>query len=192
MYRFVRGFAALVLKSCYRFQVEGIEKLPEGGFVVACTHMGWLEIVALGVATPQPIHYMAKIELFRFPLTAWFLKKLNSFPVNRQNPGPSSLKTPIRLLKQGKVVGIFPSGTRTSESVPLKRGAAYLAEKAGVPLVPAVYMGPTTLKWKDLFRRKPMTLRFGEPILLDNDRVANQVGVLEKLNERMELFKNDG
>jgi 1-acyl-sn-glycerol-3-phosphate acyltransferase len=189
MYSFIKNIATLILKIFYRMRIEGVENVPaEGGFVLACTHTGWLDIIALGVCTPRPIHYMAKIELFKMPLVAWFLSKLNSFPVNRDNPGPSSLKTPIRLLKKGEVVGIFPSGTRTKESVPLKRGAAYLADRAQVPIVPAVYEGPEALRWGDLFKGKKIVIRFGEPIAPDNEESDRQQSLLTRLNERMEIL----
>ena len=80
------------------------------------------------------------------------MKKIHAFPVDRENPGPSSIKTPIKLLKEGKIVGIFPSGTRTSEDVPLKRGAVTIAQMGKAPLVPAAYKGPST--GKALFKRE--------------------------------------
>lgn len=134
---------------------------------------------------------MAKIELFKIPLVAWFLGKLNSFPVNRDQPGPSSLKTPIRLLKKGEVVGIFPSGTRTKESVPLKRGAAYLADRAKVPILPAVYEGPESLRLGDLFKGKTIVIRFGELIAHEQEDGDRQKALLNCLNERMEFLAGE-
>lgn len=192
MYSFVKFIAYVILRTFYRFTIVGKEKVPtEGGFVLACTHMGWLDVVALGAASPRPIHYMAKKELFSKSLVGWFLKKLNSFPVNRENPGPSSLKIPIRLTRQGNVVGIFPSGTRTHEDVPQKRGAVYIADKGKVPVVPAAYWGPESIRLKDLFRRKKMAIVFGEPLLLAeyNSKEA-QTELLDQLNIQMkELTK---
>ncbi|TCS95794.1 lysophospholipid acyltransferase family protein [Hazenella coriacea] len=187
MYRFVCFVAKVILHSFYRFTIVGKEKVPaQGGFVLACTHMGWLDVIALGAASPRQIHYMAKKELFSKPLIGWFLKRLNSFPVNRENPGPSSLKTPIRLTRQGNVVGIFPSGTRTHEDVPQKRGAVYIADKGKVSVVPAAYWGPESIRFKDLFRRKKMVIVFGEPLMLSefNSKEA-QTELLDELNDKM-------
>lgn len=64
--------------------------------------------------------------MFQNTLIGWFLKKMHAFPVNRENPGPSALKIPLKLLKENKVVGIFPSGTRTDEEVPLKEARLQL------------------------------------------------------------------
>lgn len=161
----------------YRFRVEGKEHLPTtSGYVIACTHTGWLDVLVLGVSIyPHKVYYMAKKELFENSFLRWFLTKLQAFPVNRENPGPSSLKIPIRLLKKGEVVGIFPSGTRTTtqEDVPLKRGATYLSKKANVPLVPAIYQGPSSIKLKDLFKKKDIVVRIGEPIDPQHEDLLN-------------------
>ncbi|SFJ41036.1 lysophospholipid acyltransferase family protein [Thermoflavimicrobium dichotomicum] len=166
MYRFAAVIVSTFLKLFYRFKVVGRENLPaSGGFVIACNHTGWLDILSLAIGIlPYQVNYMAKKELFTNRFVAWFLSKLKSFPVDRDNPGPSSLKVPIRLLRNGEVVGIFPSGTRTQEEVPLKRGAVFLSEKAKVPLVPAIYVGPPAIRFRDLFRRKKILVLIGQPL----------------------------
>lgn len=73
-------------------------------------------------------------------------EKLNAFPVDRENPGPSTIKVPRKLLKEEKVIGIFPSGTRTTNQVPLKRGAVTIAAYSNVPIIPAAYTGPNNFK----------------------------------------------
>src|SRR5690625_983031 len=126
MYYFAGYLLKFLLSIFGRLKVYQKENLRKNssGYVIACTHTGWLDIIWLGIAIlPLQIHYMAKIELFNNKLVKWLLETLNAFPVNRENPGPSAIKIPRRLIKEGKIVGIFPSGTRTSENVPLKRGA---------------------------------------------------------------------
>ncbi|GAB1798008.1 1-acylglycerol-3-phosphate O-acyltransferase [Priestia megaterium] len=141
------------------------------GFVIACSHKGWVDVVALGAAVlPHQIHFMAKKELFNHILTSNVLKKLNAFPVDRNNPGPSSIKIPIKLAKEGHIVGIFPSGTRTEEDVPLKKGAVTIASMAKVPIVPAVYKGPANVK--ELFSKGPLVISFGKPIYLGEDKLT--------------------
>jgi 1-acyl-sn-glycerol-3-phosphate acyltransferase len=74
------------------------------------------------------------------------LRKLNAFPVDRANPGPSVLKSPSRLLAQGEIVGIFPSGTRIEEKTALKQGAITIVSRSKVPIIPAAYVGPNSFK----------------------------------------------
>lgn len=158
---------------------------------MACTHVGWLDILYLGLAVwPREIHYMAKEELFRNKRIGAFLRKINAFPVNRSNPGPSSLKIPFQLLGKGEIVGIFPTGTRTTEEVSLKRGAVTIAARSGGLVVPCAYSGPSSIKFSDLFRRKRAVISFGKPISCkiegtkeEAEQLRNEL--LLRLNEEM-------
>lgn len=164
-------FAGYVLKFLFSLfggpiKVYQRENLPErSGYIIACTHTGWVDIIWLGISIlPNKIHYMAKKELFENKALKWLVETLNAFPVDRENPGPSSIKIPTKLIKEGKIVGIFPSGTRTNENVPLKRGAVTIANYAKAPIVPAAYVGPNN--FKEFFQFKRPRIIFGEPIYL--------------------------
>ena len=172
MYNVVAHTCKFLLKRRGKLHVRNREYLPmDTGFVIACSHKGWVDVVALGAAVlPHQIHFMAKKELFNHILTSNVLKKLNAFPVDRNNPGPSSIKIPIKLAKEGHIVGIFPSGTRTEEDVPLKKGAVTIASMAKVPIVPAVYKGPANVK--ELFSKGPLVISFGKPIYLGDDKLT--------------------
>lgn len=164
-------FAGYVLKFLFSLfggpiKVYQRENLPDrSGYIIACTHTGWVDIIWLGISIlPNKIHYMAKKELFENKILKWLVETLNAFPVDRENPGPSSIKIPTKLIKEGKIVGIFPSGTRTNENVPLKRGAVTIANYAKAPIVPAAYVGPNN--FKEFFQFKRPRIIFGEPIYL--------------------------
>lgn len=164
MYTFARFIVKVILNIFGRIRIHDKDKLPQhDGYVIACTHTGWVDILWLGVAVmPVKIHYMAKKELFKSAFLRWLMNGLNAFPVDRENPGPSSLKVPRRLIKENKVVGIFPSGTRTSEDVPLKRGAVTIANRSHAPIVPVAYTGPSN--FKELLKRQKPKIIFGDPI----------------------------
>ena len=126
MYKFIANLVNGILNvNGAKAKVYGIENVPkEGGFVIACTHNGYIDILNLGVSVlPREIHFMAKKQLFDINGLGWLIKRLNAFPVDRENPGPSVIKIPRQLIKEGKIVGIFPSGTRSSENSELKAGA---------------------------------------------------------------------
>ena len=93
---------------------------------------------------------------------------MNAFPVNRENPGPSALKQPVSILKEGKTnLLIFPTGSRHSTEI--KGGTSSIAKLANVPILPVVYQGPLT--FKDLIlKRKKATVRFGKPIYLPKEK----------------------
>ncbi|MEY8350424.1 1-acyl-sn-glycerol-3-phosphate acyltransferase [Bacillus cereus] len=190
MYKPITFSLKYIFKTLGKVEVQGREKLPEGGpYVVACTHTSFMDVLMLAAGMyPTEIHYMAKKELFESKFTNWFFKNVNAFPVDRANPGPSTLKIPSRLLKDGKVVGIFPSGTRSTEDVSLKAGAVTIAMRSNVPLVPAAYVGPSSVK--ELIKGKRAKLIFGDPIQIEAgetvDRKTAMKMMTDQLNETFE------
>lgn len=164
MYKFTANLVKLILKlSGSKARVYDEHNLPkDGGFIIACTHTGYVDILNLGVAVlPREIHFMAKKQLFDIKGLGWLIDHLNAFPVDRDNPGPSVIKVPSQLLKEGKIVGIFPSGTRNSEGSDLKQGAITIAQLAKAPIVPAAYVGARNAG--DVFKRGKGYLIYGEP-----------------------------
>jgi 1-acyl-sn-glycerol-3-phosphate acyltransferase len=175
-----------------KMKVINEEKIPQNEpFIVVCTHKSWIDVVCLGIALyPLPIHFMAKKELFNKNLIKQLLIKLNAFPVDRANPGPSVLKIPLQLLKQRKIVGIFPSGSRNTEEKALKNGAIHIASRASVPIIPAVYVGPHTIK--NLLTREKRTIILGDAIRVpkmskDKEAVTETVNVI--ISEAFEKLK---
>lgn len=173
----------MILRVLHKVNIKNGHVIPQKGpFIIACTHTGWVDVLQLGTSLlPLEIHYMAKKELFNRKLTSILLKKLNAFPVDRDNPGPSTLKIPNRLLADGKIVGIFPSGTRTDELSSLKQGAIAIAQRNGVPVIPVIYKGPNNVK--ELLFKREATLIFQEPIVIttkDKKARENFTNVLEE------------
>lgn len=143
-------------------KIENKEKLPQGNYIMAGPHKTWWDPLYFAIAgEPKEYAFMAKKELFKNSFFAWVLDHVNVFGVDRENPGPSAIKIPVRYLtKTDLSLIMFPSGTRHSEQ--LKGGIALIAKMAKVPIVPAVYEGPVT--FKDLLKRKKVVIRFGDPI----------------------------
>jgi len=193
MIYYIAGYALKIFLSIFGFlKVYHKEKVPKDqGYVLACTHSGWIDILWLGISLlPTQVHYMAKKELFASKFLNWLMVHLNAFPVDRENPGPSSIKKPIRLIKDNNIIGIFPSGTRTTEDVPLKRGAVTIASRGKAPIVPAAYVGPNN--FKELLRWKRPKIIFGDPIYLRNDVPKKEALDImsDELNETLRELKN--
>jgi 1-acyl-sn-glycerol-3-phosphate acyltransferase len=108
-------FAARVgLSPFFRLDVSGLENLPrKSAFVLLPKHQRWEDIPLTAVATPRPLYYVAKYELFVNPLTGWYLTALGGIPLNRQRPLESrrSMKAVIEYLNQGEGIVVFPEGT---------------------------------------------------------------------------------
>ena len=142
-------------------------------------------------AAPKKFCFMAKKELFKNPILKFILVHANAFPVDRENPGASAIKKPVKLLKSADLsLIIFPSGTRHSQN--LKGGAVLISKLSGVPLVPVVYQGPVT--FKNLCKRQKLTVRFGDPIEVDRKMKLtdeNQAEILEKMNQAFDKLDKE-
>lgn len=164
---------------------EKKDRIPQNqNYILVAPHRTWWEPLYLAVGgSPKKFSFMAKKELFKNPILRFILKHANAFPVDRDNPGPSAIKTPVKTLKNTNLSLImFPSGTRHSSE--LKGGVALIAKMAKVPIVPAVYQGPVTLK--DLFKRRKVIVRFGEPIDVSDIAKVDKTGIAE-VERRMQV-----
>lgn len=162
------------------------ENIPDGNYIIVAPHRTWMDPVLIALAIyPKKFSFMAKKELFKNPIASFFLKKLNAFPVDRKNPGPSAIKKPVQILRKSDLSTIiFPSGSRYSSK--LKGGATLIARLANVPLVPVVYQGP--LKFSELFKRHPRNIAFGKPIVVDRKRKLDDQYQSELENQMQQSF----
>ena len=191
IYKFAASMVKVFLMvNGSKAKVYGLENLPkDGGYVIACTHNGYVDIFNLGVSIyPREVHFMAKKQLFENKGLGWFIDKLNAFPVDRENPGPSVIKIPRQLIKEGKIVGIFPSGTRSSENTDLKAGAITIAQLAKAQIVPAAYIGPRNIK--GVFKREKGYLIYGEPFSIESGKEARDVS-MQHLEAELERLTNE-
>jgi 1-acyl-sn-glycerol-3-phosphate acyltransferase len=123
-------------------RVHGAEVVPPTGPVVlAANHIGVLDGPLLAVFAPRPVHALTKHEMFR-GRTGQVLHRSGQIPVDRYSPDPRAVRTALRVLRDGGVVGVFPEGTRgDGELHRFHHGAAYLALVSGAPVVPVVLLG---------------------------------------------------
>ena len=152
-----------------RMEVFGRENIPEEGpVVIASNHLSLLDPPILGAAATRKIHFMAKSELFK---PAWFgalIRKLGAFPVKRGEMDREAIKTGLTILKENKVLAVFPEGTRSKDGE-LGRaggGAFMMGIKRKAKIVPAYIYGT------DLSRHPgwpKVRVIFGKPMEYDPD-----------------------
>jgi 1-acyl-sn-glycerol-3-phosphate acyltransferase len=171
VYRACRRVAGLLLREIFDLRVEGVERLPLAGpFILAANHHNYLDGVVLGVAVPRPIAFLVMPRVFRAtPLHPPFHRRIGSIPVALERPDPGAIKRVLEVLHAGRVVGIFPEGPFSQDGrlVRGRSGAAMVALRAGVPVVPAAIEGTyEALRGRRFYlpRRRPLAVRFGEPI----------------------------
>jgi 1-acyl-sn-glycerol-3-phosphate acyltransferase len=170
-YRIVRPLVTTICSVLWRTRVVGRENLPrDGGFVLAPSHRSMMDIPFAAVVTNRRIRFMGKQSLFSLPVIGAVFTWLGGFPVARDGTDRKAVRNSVEMLRAGEVLCVFPEGTRQNgpKIQPLQPGAAYLALRAGVPIIPIGMAGTeeilrTTKTPIPRFAR--VVLVVGEPIV---------------------------
>src|SRR6266849_4106315 len=170
-YQLLRASCAPALRRLFGLDVSGLERLPEKEpFILASNHHNYLDGIVLGVAVPRPISFLVMPRVYHpSPLHPPFHRRIGSIPVNLERPDPGAIKSALRVLEEGGVVGIFPEGpfSREGRLMPGQSGVAMIALRAGVPVVPAAVTGTyEALSGRRFYvpRLTRLAVRFGEPL----------------------------
>jgi 1-acyl-sn-glycerol-3-phosphate acyltransferase len=172
LYWVIKAILTPVLHLVTRVRVEGREHVPRRGPVIlAANHRSFLDSIFLPLVVRRRVTFVAKAEYFDDPKTAWFFRGVGQIPIRREggSAGERALASATEVLRNGRVFGIYPEGTRTRDGF-LHRGhtgVARLALRSGAPIVPVGLVGtdevqPVDKRLPRLFRH--VTVRFGEPI----------------------------
>lgn len=175
-------------RTLYRMELRNTDRIPSTGPVIlVANHESLIDPWVLGLATPRPIRYMAKSELWRYPVVRSLMEWFGTFPVERGSGDRNAVGRAARLLGDGEVLGMFPQGTCLPyRRRPWHRGAAKLALASGAPIVPVAIINSE----KALRPAKPklglprILVLVGEPILSPAGRVT--VAKAKALTERIE------
>ena len=158
-------------RGLFHFTVTGGERLPEtGGAVVVANHVSWLDPIIVPLALPRKPAFLAMEELWRMPVIGLVMRIYGplAIPLNRGAVDATALKRSLRALEGGALLIIFPEGgiTPNGRLRPFHRGAAMLAARARVPLVPVAIQGTADALplGRILPRRRPVTVHVGTPI----------------------------
>jgi 1-acyl-sn-glycerol-3-phosphate acyltransferase len=170
LYLFIGLISRPIVTGLYRLRVQGLEHLPEGGFVLAANHTSNFDPWPLGVPLlpRRQLRFMAKSELFN-PVLAPVLRAGGAFKVRRGEGDIEAMRIAAELVKEGEIVVMFPEGTRKTKGLRKKyvarahTGAARIALGAGAPLVPAAISGTDRLA-----RLGPLRVAYGEPLDLSD------------------------
>ena len=134
-YKVVKWFA----KSIFKIKINGAENFPaEGGCMVCANHISMWDPVLLSCFMPRRISFIAKEELKKVPFVGGVLKGCNTVFIWRNSSDLAAIKESIKGINEGRVLGIFPTGTREKRNPDAKpkSGAALIATKAGTTVVP--------------------------------------------------------
>jgi 1-acyl-sn-glycerol-3-phosphate acyltransferase len=156
----------------FNLQVEGRHYIPkEGGVLIASNHQSYLDPVVLAAFLERPLNFVGKSELFSNPIGAWFMRRLNAFPLHQGKGDVGALKETIHRLRDGNVLNIFPEGERTPDGQihTFQKGVALIVRRTHVPVIPAAIVGAYEA-WpihRRMWKMAPIRVRFGAPMNLD-------------------------
>ena len=157
-----------ILHTYFRIKIYGADNVPQkGGAIAVSNHASYFDPPVLSNCVGRPVAFMAKEELFKVPVFKQGIKLYGAYPVKRSTGDRSALRATTTALESGWIVAIFLQGTRSDDakiSDP-KLGAAWIAAKAQVPLLPISLWGTEKIMKGSSFPKPVgLTVRIGEII----------------------------
>ena len=185
-YRWSHRLTSFTFDILGKLETHGNENIPRrGGALILCNHVSYLDPFIVGSAANRELHFMARHDSFEMPVIGKLIAIHNAYPVRRGTADRAALRHTISLLKSGKVVLIFPEGTRSVDGTLGKAhgGVSFIAHNAEVPAIPAYVKGtilPRNAKW---IQPAQLSVTFGTPI----DFTA-----VKQIEDKRELYRRMG
>jgi 1-acyl-sn-glycerol-3-phosphate acyltransferase len=188
LYYGIRGLFYLIYSVFFRLRIEWIGKVPDTGpAILISNHCSAWDPPLTVIATPRPVYFMAKEELFHMPVFSFVLPRIRVFPVRRGVADRQAIRTSLEILRRGELLGMFPEGTRSKDGVlsPAEPGAAMFALRSQAPVIPVALINTHRILKKGSFLA-PLTVRVGEPVDLSQWYDQKATGpVLEQAGAKM-------
>jgi len=187
--------AMSVLTGVRHFNVPDVSAI-EGGMLLVSNHQSFLDPVLVGMAMPQPLDFLARQSLFRFPGFRALIRGLGAHPLQRGRMDPAAMRTMLRLLRGGRWLLVFPEGTRTRDGTlgEFRPGSAELATRAEVPILPVCIQGAHRAwpRHQPLPRPARVAVAYGNPIPPEGRKgeelMDEAVGRIARLHRWLERY----
>ena len=159
-----------ISKLVLRRKIDGKNNMPRrGACIVVANHVNLLDSPLIGISLGRRAYFMAKADLFRSRIIGWLAEQFGAFPVARGRLNRRAGRTAVELLANGQALIIYPEGQRSLDGKlgPAYSGAALLAIRSNVPIVPVGIIGTAQLKGKWWFLYRPKIIfNIGQPFTL--------------------------
>lgn len=182
---------AFVRLGGWTVRVEGEDRIPEGGAILAANHQSLVDIPLCLTALPREIRFLAKRELGRIPLFGYAMAAAGNLFVDRDDPRDAvhMMRRATELLGRGARIVVFPEGTRSDDGAigEFRPGAFYIAWKTGAPLFPVYLEGGRRALPKGSLRFRPAELRVRvlPPVCSGGDRALSRERMAEETRRRI-------
>jgi 1-acyl-sn-glycerol-3-phosphate acyltransferase len=165
LWRLIRVLVRLTFTIMLDIRLIGRQNMPGNGpIIIASNHLSWVDVPLIPAYLKPKIVYMAKEETFTGKM-GWLVRFLGAFPVKRGEADRQSLRTAEEQLKEGRILGIFPEGTRSKihRLGQAHAGLGMIALRSGIPVIPVAINGSE----KSFKKFRPrITIIYGEPMIL--------------------------
>jgi len=190
LYIIIKNFSLIIFKLIFRLKIIGSENIPKTGpFVIVANHSSLLDGFVLVSSVKSKVTFMSAAYLFKMPFVGNVLRGVGAIPVQGKGSDIKLIKKAIKVLQSGGVLGIFPEGriTKEEDDFSAKAGAAYLAIKADVPIIPMAIKGankvlPLGAKFPKL---KKIEVKIGKPISCSKKIKLNKKILEDTVNSYM-------
>lgn len=172
----------------FRWRVFNPERVPlQGPAILACNHASFLDPPLVGAGVHRGIHYLARENLFRFPVLGWILRNWQVVPVDREGGGAKGLKAILDQLLAGGIIILFPEGTRTRDGnlQPARPGIGLTVIKSTAPVVPVRVFGTFRAYGRHMRFPHPhqVAVKYGRPMLFGQLRAEAKTCSKTRLKE---------
>jgi 1-acyl-sn-glycerol-3-phosphate acyltransferase len=172
----------------FRWQVYNPERVPlKGPVILAANHASFLDPPLVGSGVKRGINYLARENLFRFPVLGWVLHRWQVVPVDREGGGAKGLKAILDRLLAGGAIILFPEGTRTRDGKlqPARSGIGLTVIKSEAPVVPVHVFGTFKAFGRHMKFPRPcrVAVKYGQPMLFKELRAEAQICSKQRLKE---------
>ncbi len=167
-------FGMLIIRNWYKIKVSGTEHIPhQKPFILVANHETYIDPFLFGIFVPFEMQFVTTADVFTTPLMRFLLKGIGTFPMRRHRQDLKSIRTMIRMIKSGQVVGIFPEGGRSTDGSPLPilKETLKLIQHSKVPILPVHLDGAYEIwpRWASNRRRGQVSATF-KPIIPVEDQ----------------------
>jgi 1-acyl-sn-glycerol-3-phosphate acyltransferase len=181
------GYRAL-FRFYFGWRVYNPERVPlQGGVILASNHASYLDPPLVGAGLRRGINYLARENLFRFPVIGWVLKQWQVVPVDREGGGAAGLRAILERLLAGGAIILFPEGTRTHDGKlqPARSGIGLTVIKSVAPVVPVRVFGTFKAYGRHLHLPRPyrVAVKYGQPMRFEHLRAEAKVCSKARLKE---------
>ena len=176
LYTFIQYLFRIIFYTVFRVRIFGREHIPqEGAVILAANHASNIDPPLMASLIKRPVSYMAKSELFENPIFGGLIRRCHAFPVKRGASDRGAIKAAVAVLKEGRILGLFPEGTRskTGELQKAEAGVALIAAMTGAPIVPVAILNTHRI-FANGGLIPQLRIMYGEPITFHGDRKSKE------------------